>query len=512
MLTGPDFVLVFVHGWSVTDVETYGMLPFRLRDEIIQRQLSVHIENIYLGEYISFHDEVRVGDISRAFHRAINEVKSKYPKQKLICITHSTGGPVVRTWWYTYYKGFVNECPVSHLIMLAPANFGSPLAKLGKKTISRFLAEIKQVDPGVGVLQWLEQGSKESLDLNADWIFSDDSEIGGSQIFPFVITGDYIDRSVISHLIPFTHELGSDGVVRASSANLNCGYVEVSQIAEPSGGFLNVSEKADVLKFALAPRTPFLVVPERSHSGTRMGIMNSVGVLRDPKNQPTVDAILECMAVQSNNEYLELAEKFETRTDDNQKAEIKERVVWFDPVNRSGNGFYIHDRYSMIIFRVRDKEGYPIPDYDMTFTAGPEGSANNLPPGFMGREQKNDTNKGVITFYLNFDILHGTQVVEDNGKVIREAQPGIGSLGFNIYPYPGSGFVSYAPLFVNPTKELLHSLVRKNSTTIVDVVFHRLVAKETFEFNELNAYSIHRRTGKIQRSFKDKQPGSDAVE
>ena len=61
--------LVFVHGWSVTSTETYGELP-----EVLKREaplnLNIEIENIYLGEYISFHDEVLLEDISRAFESA----------------------------------------------------------------------------------------------------------------------------------------------------------------------------------------------------------------------------------------------------------------------------------------------------------------------------------------------------------------------------------------------------------------------------------------------------------
>jgi len=61
--------LVFVHGWSVTSTETYGNLPQVLEREA-DESLHVEIENIYLGEYISFHDEVNLEDIARAFEKA----------------------------------------------------------------------------------------------------------------------------------------------------------------------------------------------------------------------------------------------------------------------------------------------------------------------------------------------------------------------------------------------------------------------------------------------------------
>jgi hypothetical protein len=63
-------------------------------------------------------------------------------------------------------------CPMSHLIMLAPANFGSALAQLGKSRISRLKTWFEGVEPGTGVLDWLELGSPEAWKLNRAWISS----------------------------------------------------------------------------------------------------------------------------------------------------------------------------------------------------------------------------------------------------------------------------------------------------------------------------------------------------
>jgi len=60
-------VLVFVHGWSATNTATYGGLPQRLSAQATTYNLQLHIEDIRLGKYISFHDEVKVTDIARAF-------------------------------------------------------------------------------------------------------------------------------------------------------------------------------------------------------------------------------------------------------------------------------------------------------------------------------------------------------------------------------------------------------------------------------------------------------------
>ena len=64
-------LIVFVHGWSVTHTDTYGGLPDRLVAEGQAAGLQLVVKQVYLGRYISFHDEVRLQDISRAFQDAV---------------------------------------------------------------------------------------------------------------------------------------------------------------------------------------------------------------------------------------------------------------------------------------------------------------------------------------------------------------------------------------------------------------------------------------------------------
>jgi hypothetical protein len=63
--------LVFVHGYSVTNLNTYGELPLRLQAEAADKGLKINVQQIFLGRYISFNDEVSLADISRAFDTAI---------------------------------------------------------------------------------------------------------------------------------------------------------------------------------------------------------------------------------------------------------------------------------------------------------------------------------------------------------------------------------------------------------------------------------------------------------
>lgn len=504
---GQQFLIVFVHGWSVRNINTYGALPYRLQEEAENQGIKIRTANIFLGEYISFHDEVRVPDIARAFQKAITDKIGDQIERghRFICITHSTGGPVIREWWKHYYSDNKTTCPMSHLIMLAPANFGSGLAKLGKKALSRLLYEIHGVEPGTGVLEWLELGSRESWELNKHWIEIVDSQNNdinaAAGFFPFVITGDYIDRKRYDHAIPFTAEDGSDGVVRAAAANLNARYVAIKQTARVDNG--NRIVDGFNISTTNAQRTAFLVVLKKAHSGNEMGIMTSVRSGPDAPPDETVTAILDCVSVSSKAQYLALCDVFDAATLKNQEAEKIE-----PPAPRRFISLrtkpYVHDSHAMIIFRVTDTEGYPVPFYEAILTGGIEGSPDYFPEDFMGKKQKNDANPGILTYYLNYDLLNGTPQIEYNGKIIREKTDSIEALGLVIYPYPQHGFVRYMPLRVNPSPEFLQLLVKKNSTVLVDITLQRLVSKETMELDDLNPNHIY-------KDFSDKKPSEDNV-
>src|SRR5579872_672078 len=120
-------IVIFVHGWSVRNTDTYAGLPLWLQQAGPAAGLAIQVGHIYLGRYISFEDTVTLDDVARAFDQAIRDETPKWPPgEKIACITHSTGGPVVRKWIDLYYPGSEANCPLSHLVMLAPANHGSP--------------------------------------------------------------------------------------------------------------------------------------------------------------------------------------------------------------------------------------------------------------------------------------------------------------------------------------------------------------------------------------------------
>ncbi len=503
-------VIVFVHGWSVTNTDTYGGLPVRLRTEASALGINIRVEEICLGRYISFHDEVRLSDISKAFRTAIEDELADVLQDgtRFVCITHSTGGPVIRDWWHRYYETNPQSgiCPMSHLVMLAPANYGSALAQLGKGRLSRLKSWFGGVEPGQGVLDWLELGSAEAWNLNTGWIRSTGSQIGPHGVFPFVLTGQSIDRALYDNLNSYTGEMGSDGVVRVAAANLCGRYIKlVQEVPTPKAGKKGTfsADELKVEEFKLAPKTALRVINGKSHSGTDMGIMRSVKETQgDIKSQETVDAVLACVRVQTEDQYGLLCDQFQADTDTVQKNEQLEvtRRLFRSEVS------FVHDRYAMVVFRVRDDEGHPVPDYDLLLTAGPKANPNHLPQGFFVDRQRNRVNPETITYFFNRDVMKGTEAVRGkDDKIVRAEMPGAEMLGFRIAARPDSGFVHYLPCEVKASADMLEKALHANSTTLVDIVLRRVVRKNVFRVEKMTSETK-------PLNFKDTKPGEEIVD
>ena len=238
---------------------------------------------------------------------------------EFVCITHSTGGPVIRDWWNRYCKGQILKTRMTHLIMLAPANFGSALAQLGKGTLSRMRSWFNGVEPGQGILDWLELGSSEAWEINKNWILGNAISDFSAGYYPFVLTGQTIDRKLYDSLNSYTGETGSDGVVRVAAANLNASYIKLAQ-PRPANG-TSKGPAMEIVQYVTAPPIPLQVLAGKSHTGNAKGIMQSVSD-DDAESMNTVSAIFDCISVNNTNAYTSLFQKFS-----NQTAAVQQRAA-----------------------------------------------------------------------------------------------------------------------------------------------------------------------------------------
>ncbi|HMM66247.1 MAG TPA: phospholipase [Dokdonella sp.] len=497
-------LVVFVHGWSVTHTDTYGQLPARLAAESAKTGgPKLDVQHVYLGQYVSFRDEVRLPDLARAFESALAAVlKDAGAGRRFVCITHSTGGPVVREWFdRTYVKAKrTGECPMSHLVMLAPANFGSALAQLGKTRLASIKSWFDGVEPGQGVLDWLELGSPEACDLNLRWI-DDYPKLklteGTNPLFQFVLSGDAIDRKLYDFINPYTGELGSDGVVRLAAANLNATHIVLEQPqVEPGEALPSARKRLRTLVRVSSKRaaaTAFKILAGVSHSGESKGIMRSVH--NDGIAHVTVDAILRCLKVGDAAAYRALCEAFvaenTARQDIGSRLAIDKAPVL--PARQD-----IHEPRSVVIFRLIDSSQVGTPDVKVLLTAGPGNDPNQLPENFLADRQYNKRS-GNLTFFLNHAVLAGCPAIPGlkAGSIARSELIPRPPYGLRIQSRDGDHFVEYWAAEMHATVQNLLPMIPPNETTIIDIRMTRVVREGTFQLTRQLS----------PRSFKEVKPG-----
>lgn len=452
-------IVIFVHGWSVTHTDTYGELPQWLESQSKSGKRDIQVSNIWLGQYISFNDTITVDDIARAFDQAVRDeiVDKLRAGQRFACITHSTGGPIVRKWMDLYFRNNLAKCPLSHLIMLAPANHGSALAQLGKSRLGRINSFFEGIEPGQQILDWLELGSDMSWQLNESWL---DYDCTAKGVYPFVLTGQKIDRHLYDALNSYTGEAGSDGVVRAAAANMNYSLLKLHQ--EGSNG-----DNLVVANMTRTQPTAFGVLPGCSHSGKKMGIIRSV-TMANAATHPAAIWVLRCLQVKNRNDYNTLSKELDKVTQETQRNEQTELVKTL--VSRRE---YITNRYAMIIFRLVDDRGNYLDDYDLYLTAGPNYSENELPAGFFADRQRNQKNRGKLTYFLDYDVM-------ETGINMPKMQ---GNLGFRIQARPeanAQALAGYRLLDFHSSLADVNKILRPNETVMVEIMLQRRVDKSVF--------------------------------
>lgn len=450
--------LVFIHGWSVTDTGNYALLP----EALAQRGegLGIDLVQVWLGKYISFHDEVTITDIARALDSALWDtlpLTEDGDLPEFSCITHSTGAPVVRAWIDRYYGGDkLVGLPLKHLIMLSPANHGSPLAILGKARVGRIRAWFSDMEPGAAILKWLALGSVGQMDLARAFIRYNGH---GKDFYPFVLTGQSTDAGFFNYIDTYLTEKGSDGVVRVANANMNCGMLRLKQSPESirkTHGREHTRQTLTMYKLIQVdpvPQRPDFVplgvLPGISHSGRKMGMM---GAVRKPEdfNKAQVSEILACLTVNSTEDYEARGAELTALTQRTQARDIESDQA----------------EYAQLVFRIVDDEGLAVTDFDL-FLLGKKGQPDNLTKGFFMDRQRNVETPNHLTYYVNYTKLSRNTLT-----------------GFRVIARPQSGFSHYHPVeYLVPDGTDLHDHVKPNETFYVDITLKRHVDKNVLQLD-----------------------------
>ena len=322
--------------------------------------------DVFLGGYPSMDDDVRIADSGRRLNAVIAEMQGdgRLPARFHV-IVHSTGALVARWWMAEYFPR--GGAPVANFLMLAPANFGSPLATIGRSTLGRLTKGFTNgFQTGTHFLNALELASQFQEDLALrDRLSADghtDSPFSENGTRPYVLVGaDPIFGTGI------LGEKAWDGTVRVATANI-----------DPRGVTVDFS-KGSILKpdFRAWSRrgpdeTPFAVIPDRSHLSILKPAAGDSASKDKTVSERLERLILQALGVKGADGYRTVIDDWtaichETRqlAQDGAEADaLRDRIL-----GRAGaDGSRFREFYQIVVEAV-DDTGLPVDDFSIWLTA-----------------------------------------------------------------------------------------------------------------------------------------------
>lgn len=336
--------LIMLHGWN-DNGDSFDRLAGHLR----RRLASPEIELVSICSYLSKSDDLRFDDLQAALERAWTKRQLPRDPASVDVIVHSTGGLVIRDWLQRHFAP--DASPVKHLVMLAPANFGSPLAHVGRSVLGRvangfFSRQEGQAvfETGTRILQGLELASPFSWELAMLDRFADDIGMyAPGRTLCTVLVGN----TGYSGIRSVANEEGGDGTVRISTTNLNCAYVHIDFSEQEREGRSRTVPTLTARQLS-AGRTAFRIVNRLDHSAIKLDVPAS-------------------NFSNAQKEALELIARALTVGDADFEAFCDECDQANNTLTRNSDSNRGKPGYQNTLVRVRDQFAVPVTDYMIEF-------------------------------------------------------------------------------------------------------------------------------------------------
>jgi pimeloyl-ACP methyl ester carboxylesterase len=466
--------VLIVHGWSDTSNSFHALA----------RYLGEHgfeARTLWLGDYISMEDDVRVQDVAIRMADVIDQrIAAGDLQPSFDMIVHSTGGLVARAWLTTRYRGEAERCPVKRLVMLAPANYGSKLAAIGKSMLGRLLKGLKHgFHTGTSMLNDLELSSPFQWELaQRDVLVAPGGDAaryyGDDRVWPFVIVGTHGYTALLRQI---ANENGSDGTVRVCAANLNARGVTIDfRETDPQRMMRpwDTRLQCDVPLAVLPTRTHGSIIdPDRSESDNQEDIVET-----EEEKQQSGRLILEALECASFDAYRGIQERWESLSE-----ETLERGK---PESEHPQAESFH-QYMQVNAYVVDDHAKPVADYFLEFFSNPDradDAANvYLHANVLEDVKKNSQNEALRNLYFDrTDLVEGyyKRFAEGAKPVlymsISAAAPGAKVHYFDPDDASAAGMVP-VHLEGDKTKRWL----RRNSTHFVQIIIPRRPVEDVFK-------------------------------
>jgi pimeloyl-ACP methyl ester carboxylesterase len=432
--------VVILHGWSDNSA-SFKPLAAWLRGQGFQ------VTPIFLGDYLSMNDEVTLKDLGYAFIRALRDKQVPQTPHAFDVIVHSTGGLVIREYLRQACEGTPEMTPVQNLLMFSPANFGSPLAALGKTVLGRLINgwnwdHLGQT--GQAILNGLELASPYSWDLAMSDLLNPMNVVyDPKNTLVTVIGGTAAYAGFRSAL----HENGSDGTVRVSTATLNTALLRL----DCQGPGPIISQLVDKVTPVVA-----LAVLDRDHS--------AVHDPADPRQTDQWAQLVINALTMDPTKYADHVAQCDQVT----------QQTFANGIANSPNP----ERYSQfqtLVVRVHDQFGDPVPDYMLEFYQEAGDDADNVFSAIHGDILEKVTTNSVDPSYRSFlfNITSLRAYLAQNPNAAIEMSVSAASVSERImYRNPAGG----VPMFTGAAQDL----IRPNTPLLVDIVLYRDSAPGVF--------------------------------
>jgi pimeloyl-ACP methyl ester carboxylesterase len=337
-----DTRILIIHGWSDCSDSFAGIKSFLTGKNIGQ------VNTIYYADYESREDSLTYNDIVEGLNDNLikqgiikNDGTSDY---NIKIIVHSTGGLVVRHWLWRYYHecGNLANCPVTNLVMLVPANFGSPLAQMGKS----FLGELVKgrwkvgdfLEVGRQLLNGLELASEYQWQLAHRDLFIADNYFNRDKIRATILVGD----TDYTGARGWFNKPGTDGTVVISGTNLDTVKLTL-RFAKPKNDPNNTYLPHEWVKDTGMSDTAYGILEGYNHGS----IVDNVSKDKDAPYSVS-NVILRALS-DSKEDFVQLKKDLNDYTN--------------DLFSKTGK-----DKYQQFNVRAVDNQGSPVRDFTLEFS------------------------------------------------------------------------------------------------------------------------------------------------
>jgi hypothetical protein len=299
---------------------------------------------INICNYVSLNNEITIPDIGEGLNRALQDVG--WGDSEYDAIVHSTGMLVIRAF---LCNDATRPQNLKHLIGLAPATWGSPLASLGRSFVGMLFRGSHQLGPdflnaGDLILEGLELGSEFTWNLAHRDLLNSQPIFSTAPDSPWVAV--FIGNAQYGGIKELITQPATDGTVRWSGCALNTRKFVVDLRR-------NVSDEDRIKAMGWADgrqSIPMFAVEGKNH-----------GTLLSNPEDDLADLLVKFLNVSTN---------------DDMNAWTATAKAWSDPAlqKMKADKKGPNDGWQQFVFHLVDEYYNPVPDYVVDlFTADPTG-------------------------------------------------------------------------------------------------------------------------------------------